>query len=53
MREIHSVVAEIFNIEVYFEVSSIAGRLHFKHFLFWFGPLSLSLKFEEDPFLGC
>jgi hypothetical protein len=33
--------------------SSIGGRLHFKHFIFLFGPLSLSLKFEEDPMNGC
>ena len=33
--------------------SSIISCLHFKHFQFWFGPLSLSLKFEEDPISGC
>ena len=33
--------------------SSIGGCLYFKHFWFWFGPLSLSLKFEEDPISGC
>ena len=33
--------------------SSIDGRLPFKHFWFWFGPLSLSLKFEENPTSGC
>ena len=33
--------------------SSIGGRLHLKHFWFWFGPLSLGLKFEENPISGC
>ena len=37
----------------YFPLTSIWGRLHFKHFLFWFGPLSVSLKFEEDPIRCC
>ena len=34
-------------------LSSIGGSLCFKHFWFWFGPLSLSLKFEENPISGC
>jgi hypothetical protein len=46
------VVAEIFNFNI-LRLSSIGGRLHFKHFLFLFGPLSLVLKFEEDPMNGC
>ena len=29
--------------------SSIWGCLHFKYFLFWFGPWSLNLEYEEDP----
>ena len=33
--------------------SSIGCRLHFKHLLFLFVPLSLSFKFEEDPMSGC
>ena len=33
--------------------SSIGGRLHFEHFWFWFSPMSLSSKFEEDPISGC
>jgi hypothetical protein len=34
-------------------LSSIGGRLYFKHFGFWYGPLSLSLEFEKDPISGC
>ena len=33
--------------------SSIGGRHHFNHFWFWVCPLSLSLKFKEDPISGC
>ena len=33
--------------------SSIEGHLHFKHFLFWFGPLSLTLNLKKDPISGC
>ena len=39
--------------------SSIRGRLPLKvvfietFFLLWFGPMSLYLKFEEDPICGC
>ena len=36
-----------------FRSSSIGGRLPFKHFVFVFGPLVLSLKYEEDPRTGC
>ena len=36
---------KIFNI-------SVQGRLHFKHFLFWFGHLSLGSKFEQDLMSG-
>ena len=32
--------------------SSIGGRLCFKHFRCWFGPLSSGLKFENDPTTG-
>ena len=33
--------------------SSIGGHLLFKHFQFWFGPLCLILKFEDNPIGGC
>ena len=33
--------------------SSIGGCLCCEGFLFWFGPLSLSLKFGENPISGC
>ena len=33
--------------------SSIEGHLHFKHFAFWFGPLALSFKFDNDLISGC
>ena len=32
--------------------SSIGGCLPFKHFVFGFGPLVLSLEYEEDPIIG-
>ena len=32
---------------------SIGGRLPFEDFWFWFGPLSLSLRFEENLISGC
>ena len=32
--------------------SSIIGCLHFKHFRFWFSPLSWSLKLKEYPVSG-
>ena len=34
-------------------LSSIGCHLHFNIFLFWYGPPSLSLKFEEDLISGC
>jgi hypothetical protein len=34
-------------------LSYIGGCLHFKNLQFWFGPLSLSFKSEEDPMSGC
>jgi hypothetical protein len=34
-------------------LSSIGGRLHFNLFWFWYGPLSLSLKFQEDVTSSC
>ena len=58
MRKIQSVAAEIFKFS-YFEVifhwrpSTIEGRLHWKLFWLCFGPMSLYLKFEEDPISGC
>ena len=33
--------------------SSNGGCLHFKSLQFWLGPLSISLKSEEDPMSGC
>ena len=33
--------------------SSIGGCLPFEYLWFWFGPLSLSLEFEEDRISGC
>ena len=37
----------------YLGSSSIGGCLHFKHFWFWFVPLILNLKFEEDLISVC
>ena len=34
-------------------IAEILGWLYIKHFQFRFGPLSLNLKFEEDPITGC
>jgi hypothetical protein len=31
----------------------VGGRLHFKHFYFWFCPLSLSLEFDDNLISGC
>ena len=33
--------------------SSIGGHLHLKHFIVWFGHMSLSLKLGEDRTSGC
>jgi hypothetical protein len=48
VKKIQSVIAEIFHCS-----SSIWGCLFLVNFLFWFGPQSLSLEFEEDPISGC
>ena len=41
------------NLKNILKSSSFGGRLHFKHFQFWFSPISISLKFEEDPIIDC
>ena len=57
LRRIRSVAAEIFKFSYFgaifhWMLSSIEGRLHWNLFWLWFGPMSLCLKFEEDPISG-
>ena len=44
---------KIWGRSLYFEVCFRLWCLHLKHLWFWFGPLSISLKFVEDLIIGC